>query len=202
MFLRRAVGQWCLLALALGSVWSIGPQPLSADDALTISSTELDDEWKAPLQKFATFLTELSAGETEAAWQLFRTMVPNPPMSQRGPFDPDPYEVFTKGIGRFPKDLESLTVIGERRFTAKSRRFTLIADTMAGPVVVDVVIFRSKGEWYFGQLNYHMINVPDVAWEQRYDVLPRSFKYDSGIELPVTRPAPKAEVPASTASAP
>lgn len=202
MSLRQAVSPWCVLVFALGYVLTTDVPPLHADDVPTISRTELDAEWKVPLEKFASFLTALSAGETEEAWQLYRTMLPTPPLSQRGPFDPDPYEQFAKGIGRFPKDMESLTVIGERRFTAKSRRFTLIADTLAGPVVIDVVIFRSKGEWYFGQLNYHMINVPDVAWEERYDMLPRSVKYDTGIELPVTLPAAKTETPASTASAP
>lgn len=145
----------------------------NADEPVLEQSPAIDAEWQIPLQQFASFLADLSADRMEDAWQKFQKMTPHPQPAAATPFDADPLLAFKKSLGRFPPDIENLNVIAERRWTANSRRFYLLCDTQAGPVMVDVMIYRSKEHWYFGTLSYHVLLAAnkDVA-RQAEDLVP------------------------------
>ncbi len=145
----------------------------------------LDAEWRAPVERFRDFLVTLSAGKMEDAYQQYRVMTPYPPKTPQNPFEPDPYDQFMKGVGRFPSDLESLSVIGERRFTPNSRKFTMMCDTRVGPVIAEVMVFRSRGEWFFGTMHYQILGAADAAGLKTYDDLLPPTRYSTPVELEV-----------------
>ncbi len=156
---------------------------LSAAEPALTPATTLDAEWREPVERFRDFLVTLSAGKMEDAYQQYRIMTPFPPKTPQNPFEPDPFDHFTKGVGRFPSDLESLCVIGERRFTPNSRKFTMICDTRVGPVVAEVMVFRSRGEWFFGTMHYQILSATDAAGLKTYDELLPPTRYNTPIEL-------------------
>jgi len=163
---------------------------------LTASATELEPEWREPVERLAAFVADLSAGEMEAAWQKYRIMLPEPPASPKSPFDPDPFEHFTNGIGRFPPDVESLALIAERRYTAKSRRLYFMADSKVGPVLIETMVYQHKDEWYFTHFGFQALSFVDMNWHKAHeDILPLTR-----LSKPVSVPLPKPSAPVEAAA--
>ena len=196
---KTFTGSTFLLAILLGhpvchpgTSWPLlsAEEPALKPRAAVKTASEnftLNEEWKEPVEKCGEFLHALSLGNLEDAWQKYRIMLHSPPKTAQGPFEPDPYDSFVKQIGRFPSGLESLSLIGERRLTPNARRFTFIADSVAGPTVVNILIYRVKGEWFFATLNYHLVAAADAIWFQQMDELFPVTRFTKPYPLPLSQ---------------
>ena len=150
------------------------------------AAAEVDAEWREPVNRIGALVAELSAGDMEAAWQKFRIMLPEPPMSPKSPFDPDPFAQFQKQMENFPREIDSLSLIAERRFSPNSRRLYFLAEGKFGPVELEVLAYRYRGEWFFNHLEYHVLAFADATWHKLHDdVLPiNKLAEPLRIELP------------------
>jgi hypothetical protein len=151
---------------------------------------QIEAEWREPIAHFTAFIADLSAGQLEDAWQKYRIMAPEPPKS---PIDPDPYDLFLKSIGQFPRDIESLSHVGERCYSAKSRRLFFVADTRAGPFLLEICAYRYREHWYFGTFSYQALNFADANWHKLHDDLVPIKALDKPIPIELPKaPAPMA----------
>ncbi|MBI1347458.1 hypothetical protein GC163_14360 [bacterium] len=173
----------CPLFIAWGFVVAASSLCPAAEGVI-VPQPVIEPEWQEPLVEFASFLADLSANHMDEAWKKFQKMVPNPPAGPATPFEPDPLQAFKKSLGRFPPDIENLNVIAEQRWTPNSRKFYLTCDSQAGPVFVDVTVYRSKGRWFFGTLNYHVIMAANK------EVLKRAEEIVPPTTLPQPHPVP------------
>lgn len=182
----------CLLcAGACGSV-----PCLQANEPTIVEQPVIDAEWQTPLRLFAEFLADLSADRMDAAWQKYQKMTPRPPAAPATPFDADPLQAFKKSLGRFPPEIENLNVIAERRWTDNARKFHLMCDTQAGPVMIDVQIYRSKGNWYFGTLSYHALLAANKEVQRQAEELVPIHQYPQPIPVPLTQTSSTLEMTA------
>jgi len=182
----------CLVSASLlGSAAS-----LLADDTPSVTLVTLDAEWQTPVTQFAAFLADLSADRMDDAWQKFQKMTPRPQAAAATPFDADPFQAFKKSLGRFPPEIENLTVIAERRWTTNARKFHLMCDTQAGPVLIDVQIYRSQGHWYFGTLTYHALLAGNKDVQQQAEKLVPTLQYAQPFSVPLTKTSSTQEMTA------
>lgn len=165
----------------------------SAEPAIPAPASPLDSEWQKPVDRFRDFVVALAAGEMEAAWQQYRIMLFQPPKSSQSPFEPDPYEQFLKKIGRFPPGLSSLQLVGERRLTEKARKFTLIGDSDAGPIALEILIYRARNDWFFGNFSYQLIAAADANWFHQHDDLFPATRYAQPLSLALPDSTPSIE---------
>jgi len=159
-------------------------------------AAEIDPEWREPVSRLAAFVADLSAGEMEAAWQKYRIMLPEPPHAPKSPFEPDPFDGFQKGIGQFPRDVESLSLIAERAYSTKSRRLYFIADTKMGPVLIETVVYRHKDEWFFAHFGYQAVAFADANWHRLYEEILPVAKHAEPIPVPLPQASATAETSA------
>jgi hypothetical protein len=138
-----------------------------------VCAVEIEPEWREPVNRVASLVADLSAGELEAGWQKFRVMLPEPPLTPKTPFEPDPFEYFQKEMARFPRGVDSLSLIAERRYSANSRRLYFLAEGKHGPTLIEVLAFRHRDEWFFNHFGFQQLCFADANWHKQHeDVLP------------------------------
>jgi hypothetical protein len=150
-------------------------------------------DWNEPAATLGKFVAELSAQRLEEAWQTYRLMAVDPPKPPQTPFDPDPFEEFQRRIGKFPPNLESLTLIGSRNYSAKSRRLFFVADTNIGPYLVEVLAYRYRNQWYFGHFGYHSLGHADPNVLRQYDDILPMWRLPEPVPVPLPPREPATE---------
>jgi hypothetical protein len=150
-------------------------------------------DWNEPAVTLAKFVAELSANRLEEAWQTYRLMAIDLPRPPQTPFDPDPFDDFQRRIGKFPPDLESLTLIATRNYSEKSRRMFFTADTKVGPYLVEVVAYRHRSHWYFSHFAYHSLGHADPHVLRQFDDILPATKLPEPVVIPLPAIEPATE---------